>query len=60
MENTFPGFGHKATELSAYLLGSGIFTMTLKTKHIIHFTPQDVAAFKAWLDAHKVRDVGKG
>ena len=59
MENTFPGFEYQAKEVSAYLYSSGFFTISLKNKRIIHFTPFNYEQFRAWLDGHKVRDVGK-
>jgi hypothetical protein len=57
--DTYPGFEHKAKELSAYLFGSDMFTISLKDKRIIHHKVADNDAFRGWLDAHKVRDVNK-
>jgi hypothetical protein len=57
--DTYPGFAYRAKELSAYLFGSNLFTISLKDKRIIHHQVADNDGFKAWLDAHKVRDVNK-
>lgn len=57
--NTFPGFEHKADELSAYLVTLGIFVMSRKEKDtgLVRFTPEDEGAFRKWLDSNNVRDI---
>jgi len=57
----FEGFEHEASVISRYLYSkaTGLFTLALKNgKETVHFTPKQPEAFKAWLDAHKIKDIG--
>ena len=59
LKQTFPGFDHKAKELSAYAFSINIFVIALVNNSIIRFAPVDTDQFRKWLDDHKVRDVSK-
>lgn len=55
--NYYPEFDYSATELSAYAYSVGTFIISLKGGKMVHFSPEDAEAFKAWLTKHKVRDI---
>lgn len=57
--NTYLAFQFPASELSAFAIASGIFTISLKNGKIVHFCPDDVQHFHDWLTAHEIRDIQK-
>ena len=57
MNNTFPGFAHPATSLSAYIFSIDTFVISLKTGEVLHHVPEDPQAFEQWLIHHRIRDV---
>ena len=56
---TYPALGLPAAELSAFAICSDFFILSLKNGELIHFIPDDVLSFYAWLVAHDIRDVHK-
>lgn len=54
---TYPGFTHKAEELSAYTESLGIFIIGLVNKKVVTFEPADRNSFERWLKAHNARDI---
>jgi len=54
---TFPGFAHKASELSAYMFSIDTFVISLRSGEIISFVAPDPALFRQWLTAHGIRDI---
>lgn len=61
MNNTLPsrfaGFGHDATELSAYIYSADTFIISLHNQNIIRFVTEEAAAFQQWLQHHGIRNV---
>lgn len=57
--NTYLAFQFSASELSAFAVASGIFTISIKNGKIVHFCPNDVQHFHDWLTAHEIRDIQK-
>jgi len=50
----FPDFLYTASEISKYHLAADIFTMLLKNGNIIHYQPDDINVFEAWLQSHNI------
>lgn len=50
-------FTFEASELSAFANTFGTFIISLKNGNIVHYTPEDEAAFYEWLQASNVREV---
>lgn len=57
--NHFPGFAHKAVELSAYIFSIDTFIISLKNEEIIRFVKDSPDDFKQWLDSHGIRNVNE-
>lgn len=53
----FDGFEHRADELRKFLCTAGIFSISLKSGKIVHYTPEDIDAFRLWLAAHNIEDM---
>jgi len=59
VNNTYPDFHFTASELSAFAVGTDMFTISLKSGEIIHFIPDKPSCFHQWLSMHGVRDIAK-
>lgn len=59
MTQEFPGFAHKAAELSAYIFSIDTFIISLKNEEIIRFVAPQPDDFKQWLDYHGIRNVNE-
>ena len=57
IDDTYPGFGYKANQLSKFLASSDLFTILLKKGEIIHHTPDDKIAFHQWLACHNIENI---
>ncbi len=57
VNNTYPALEFPASELSAFGFISNFFSISLKNRTIIHFTPDDMQSFYNWLISHGVRDI---
>lgn len=55
--NTYPGFGHPASELSAFTNTLDVFIISLKDGAIVQFTPEDTHGFLSWLQKNSVRNI---
>ncbi|MDX2001791.1 MAG: hypothetical protein SFW35_05140 [Chitinophagales bacterium] len=55
--NHYPEFEYSATELSAYAFSVGTYIISLKGGKMTSFEPKDIAAFRSWLNVHRVRDI---
>lgn len=53
----YPGFEHAPEALTKYIEASGIFTILLKSGHIIHFSPENGEAFRTWLQDQGIPDI---
>jgi len=54
---TFPGFNHRAEDLSAYGLSLEVFFISLTSGEIIRFVAPDPEVFKKWLNDNGVRNI---
>ncbi|MDX3913922.1 MAG: hypothetical protein QHC79_10335 [Pseudosphingobacterium sp.] len=57
VNNTYPALEFPASELSAFTVASGCFSISLKDGKIIHFTPENEDDFYRWLIFHNIRDI---
>ena len=59
--SAYPGLEHNVGALSAYIFSDvlDLFIISLKNGDIIHFQPDDAAAFEQWLQEHRVRNIQK-
>ncbi|MBO9594429.1 MAG: hypothetical protein J7599_16115 [Niabella sp.] len=55
--DTFPGFNIPYAELEKYIEAAGIFTIMLKNGSIIHFKPEYIQKFHAWLAFHCITNL---
>ncbi len=62
-QERYDGFDYPASAISKYIYSRalGLFTIALKNDtKTLNYMPEDPDTFKAWLDAHDVRDLNKG
>ena len=53
----FRSFNHDISEVDKFIHASNIFTIMLKNKVIIHYTPDNIEDFKEWLEHHHITDI---
>ena len=53
----FPGFNHDISEVEKFIYSSDIFTIMLKNKAIIHYTPDKAEDFKEWLEYYNISNI---
>jgi len=53
----FCDFNYDISEVEKFICSSNIFTIMLKSKAIIHYTPDKTEDFKEWLEYHNITDV---
>jgi len=58
-QDYYPGFKHKASELSAFAVAVDTFIISLKNGKLTRFTPEKPGAFRTWLNYHNIRDADK-
>lgn len=58
-KEAYPGFPYPIYRLTAYAFSSkyGIFVLSLKEGSLISFFPENIDAFKSWLDHNGIKDV---
>jgi len=54
---SYPGFNYTHEQLYKYAESSGIFSIMLKNKSIVHFTPEHPETFKHWLTVNNIFDI---
>lgn len=52
-------FSHEAKELSAFTFSLDTFIISLKNGKVVKHMPDNVKAFREWLEKNNVREVGK-
>lgn len=57
VESRFEGFDHPIDAVVKFLATTEFFTLMLKNGEIVHFSPDDPAAFRKWLRGHRVPDI---
>jgi hypothetical protein len=57
MTSTYPGFDYEASQISKFMPSTRFFTIMLKTGEIVHYTPDDIKAFRQWLYAHNIENI---
>lgn len=55
-EDEYPGFEYTATEIRAFSFSRNTFLIWLHKRQLLHFKPDDAAAFRKWLLLHRVWD----
>lgn len=55
--SSYQGFPYYAHQLLAYLADKDYYILAIDGGKVVHYHPKDMAAFRAWLDENKVRDI---
>ncbi|WP_300604824.1 hypothetical protein [Niabella sp.] len=53
----YPGFHYTHEQLYKYAESSGIFSIMLQNKSIVHFIPEHPEKFKRWLKSNHIFDI---
>jgi hypothetical protein len=53
----YVGFNYRADQISKFKATVSLFTVLLKTGEIVHFDPDDPAAFRQWLVDNGIEDI---
>lgn len=49
-KDAFPKFEYRGREVVRFIQAGELFTCMLRNGRVVHFCPEDIEAFKSWLE----------